>query len=446
MKVLLVGNSAREHAMGEALARDAELYCVMTAKNPGLMDLSAGRAIGDILDPEYVLKWAKKWGVDFCVVGPEAPLGAGVTDVLEENGIPCASPSKAAAQIELDKSFCRELMEKYECSGRIVYKVFDNAADASEFIDVFGKPVAIKPLGLTGGKGVKIVADVPGQLKDLDAAKKYAKKVLKDGIGGAKVIVEEKLEGEEFTIQAFVDGSYVAPTPAVQDHKFANDGDKGSFTGGMGSYSNIGNLLPFMQPEDYDTAVGIMREVVGALKREGHPYKGVMYGQFMLTPEGPKVVEINARFGDPEAMNTLGVLKTSYREICEAINEGELANLPIEFAETATVCKYIVPKGYPGRPVKGKRVRIEGKPKSKVYYASVDKKKNGLFMSSSRALAFVGTGGTIEEAEKMARHDLALVKGPVHYRKDIGTQKLIEKRITHMDELRLRHDKLPLEL
>ncbi|MCK4327148.1 MAG: phosphoribosylamine--glycine ligase [Candidatus Diapherotrites archaeon] len=437
MKVLLVGNGAREHVMGEALAKTAEVYCVMGANNPGLVALAAGHATGKTTNPEFVLKKAKEWGVDYCVVGPEAPLGEGVTDVLEENGILCASPSKAAAQIELDKSFCRELMEKHACRGRAVYKVFDNGDDAAEFIEVYDKPVAVKPLGLTGGKGVKVVADVPGQLKTLEAAKKYAKKVIEDGIGGgARVIIEEKLEGEEFTIQAFVDGEYVVPTPAVQDHKFAYDGDKGPFTGGMGSYSNAGMLLPFMKQEDYDQAVDVLRDVVAALKAENTPYKGVMYGQFMLTGEGPKVVEINARFGDPEAMNVLPVLKTPYCEVCEAINEGELVSIPLEFEPKATVCKYIVPKGYPQKPESGKKVRITGKPKSRMYYASVDKKKDGIHMSSSRALAFVGIGDTIEEAEAVAAKDLSLVKGRVQYRKDIGTPELIQKRIRHMNELR----------
>ena len=437
MKVLLVGNGAREHVMGEALAKTVDVYCVMGAKNPGLAAIAKESVIGKITDPEFVLRKAKEWGVDYCVVGPEAPLGEGVTDVLEGEGILCASPSRAASQIELDKSFCRELMDKHECGGRVVYKVFDNAKDAAEFIDVYGKPVVIKPLGLTGGKGVKIMADQPGQLKSAAAAKKYAKQVIEDSIGGhGRVVVEEKLEGEEFTIQAFVDGEYVAPTPAVQDHKFAYDGDKGPFTGGMGSYSNAGKLLPFMRPEDYDEAVEILRDIVSALAQEGIKYKGVMYGQFMLTVDGPKVVEINARFGDPEAMNTFTVLKTPYSDVCEAINEGELENLPIEFEEKATVCKYVVPKGYPTKPEKGKKVKVEGKPKSRMYYASVDSKRDGLHMSGSRALAFVAIGDTIEEAEAVAAQDLSLVKGRVQYRTDIGTPELIEKRIRHMDELR----------
>ena len=440
MKVLLVGNGAREHAMGEALAKSAELYCAMGANNPGLSSLSERHATGKITDPDFVLEKAKGWEVDYCVVGPEAVLAAGVTDALEADGIPCASPSRDAAQIELDKAYCRELMERHKCRGRTVYRVFGNGDAAAEFIRVYGRPVAVKPIGITGGKGVKVVADLPGQLKDLEAAKEYAKKIIGEGIGGeTRVIVEEKLEGEEFTIQAFVDGEYVAPTPAVQDHKFAHDGDTGSFTGGMGSYSNSGKLLPFMREEDYETAVGVLQDIVAALKAENRPYKGVMYGQFMLTAQGPKVVEINARFGDPEAMNTLPVMKTPYAMVCEAINEGELANIPLEFEPKATVCKYVVPKGYPGRPVKGKKVELSGKPKSRLYYASVDRKKDGLHMSTSRALAFVGVGDTIEEAEKLAAADLALVKGPVQYRKDIGTAQLIEKRIRHMDKIREAH-------
>lgn len=437
MKILLVGNGAREHAMGEALAKSGELYVVMNARNPGLIKLSTGHATGDIMDGDLILKKAKGWGVDLCVVGPEAPLGEGVADILNENGVPCASPSRAAAQIELDKKFARDLMQRYDCRGRAMHKVFNDSAEAAEFMDAYGKPVVIKPIGLTGGKGVKIVADLPGQLKDLGAAKKYAKEVIDKSIGGcSEVIIEEKLVGEEFTLQAFVDGSFVAPMPAVQDHKFAYDGDKGPFTGGMGSYSAAGPLLPFMEKQDYDAAVDVMCDIVTALNKDGSPYKGVMYGQFMLTTEGPKVVEINARFGDPEAMNVLPILKTDYVEICEAINEGELESLPIEFEPKATVCKYIVPKGYPDKPEKGKKISIEGKPQSRLYYASIDEKKGELHMSASRALAFVGIGETIDEAEKRASHDIKSVKGAVHYRKDIGTAKLVQQRVDHMRELR----------
>ncbi len=436
MRVLLVGNGAREHAMGEALAKGSKVYAVMKARNPGIMGLATGYAVGNILDPELVLKKAREWDVDCCVVGPEAPLGTGVTDRLEEEGIPCASPQKAAARIELDKSYCRSLMKKHGCRGQVAYEKFDDAAKAAEFIDVYGKPVAVKPLGLTGGKGVKVMSGLPGQLKDAEEAKAYAKEVIESGIGGAnEVVIEEKLEGEEFTIQAFVDDESVIGMPAVQDHKFAYDGDKGPFTGGMGSYST-GKLLPFMGEGDYNAAIAILEDIVAALKKEGTPYKGAIYGQFMLTAGGPKVVEINARFGDPEAMNVLPILKTSYSEICAAINEGELKSMDIAFEPSSTVCKYVVPKGYPTKPESGKKISIVGKPKSRLYYASVDKRKGRLYTSSSRALAFVGIGKTIGEAEAIAAESLSLVKGPVSYRKDIGTRELIEKRIRHMEEVR----------
>jgi len=171
MKVLLVGNGAREHAMGEALAKDVKLYVAMKAKNPGLVGLAKQYAIGDILDAPLILEKARGWGVDYCVIGPEAPLGAGLSDLLEKEGIPCASPSKAAAQVELDKSYCRELMKKHNCRGRVAFEKFDDAKNAAEFIDVYGKPVVVKTLGLNGGKGVKMMADLPGQVRDASAAK-----------------------------------------------------------------------------------------------------------------------------------------------------------------------------------------------------------------------------------------------------------------------------------
>ncbi|MCD6557691.1 MAG: phosphoribosylamine--glycine ligase [Candidatus Aenigmarchaeota archaeon] len=442
MKILLIGNGAREHVIFETLARSKykpRLYAVVGARNPGILELSEDFTVGKVTDADLILSFSKKKNIDLVVIGPEAPLEAGVTDALEDIGIPCVGPSKSAARLETDKSFVKNLMEKYKTSGRIVSKVFDDADELCSFIDSFGKPVVIKPLGLTGGKGVKIVdPKLDGQLKSNEEAKKYGKEIIEKGISGFnKALVEERLEGEEFTLQAFTDGSVVKPMPLVQDHKFAYEGDNGPFTGGMGSYSDSNHLLPFMTAEDRDAAIKVIEEVVAAMRKEGITYKGIIYGGFMLTKEGPKILEFNARFGDPEAMNVLPLLETDFVDVCQAIVNKKLSDIDIIFSNMATVCKYAVPKGYPENPVTNQKIAIKNLPKdARLYYASVDKRQDGLYMTRSRAIACVGVGKTLEEAEKIAQAALTSIDGPIHYRSDIGTRALIQKRVEHMKELR----------
>ena len=212
--------------------------------------------------------------------------------------------------------------------GSIVYRVFDNVEDAGDFIDEFGQDVVVKPIGLTGGKGVKIVGE---HLEDGEEAKKYVKEIINNKISGhARVVIEERLIGEEFTVQAFVDGESIVPMPAAQDHPHAYEGDQGPITGGMGSYSDRDGLLPFLDKKSYEESVKIMEDTINAVKNEVGPYKGILYGQFMLCKDGPKLVEYNARFGDPEAMNVLPLLKTDFVDICQGIVDGNLKKAEFE--------------------------------------------------------------------------------------------------------------------
>ena len=218
MKVLVVGTGAREHAIADALKDDVELYCYMGKVNPGISKI-AEFAQGDEGEIEKVAKFAVDNNIDIAFIGPEAPLGKGIVDELEKNGISCVGPSQSAARIETDKSFMRKLFEDYNIEGSLVYKVFDNYEDVSAFLDDFDRDVVVKPVGLTGGKGVKIVGD---HLKDNQEAKEYSKEVIDNAMGGfTQVIIEERLIGEEFTIQAFCDGTHLAPMPAAQDHPHA---------------------------------------------------------------------------------------------------------------------------------------------------------------------------------------------------------------------------------
>jgi phosphoribosylamine--glycine ligase len=434
MKILVVGTGAREHAICNAV-ENAELYSIMSNKNPGISRISKFQ-ISSEKDLEGVKKYALDNSIDIAIIGPEAPLEMGIVDVLQEAGIGCVGPTKEAARIETDKAFMRDLFETHNIDGSIVYKVFDNVKDSNDFIDEFNRDVVVKPVGLTGGKGVKIVGE---HLEDGEAAKNYVKEIIDNKISGyAQVVIEERLIGEEFTVQAFVDGDKIVPMPAAQDHPHAYEGDLGPITGGMGSYSDSNGLLPFLDKKNYEKSVKIMQDTIKAVKNEVGPYMGILYGQFMLCKDGPKLVEYNARFGDPEAMNVLPLLKTDFVDLCQGIVDGNLKKA--NFENKATVCKYIVPKGYPetGKPgkileVNEARINEEG---ALVYYAAVNQKDDKVYTSASRSLGLVGIGDTIAEAEEICEKVTGYVKGDVYHRKDVGTSKLIQKRIEHMETIR----------
>jgi len=436
----LVGNGAREHAIAEAICKSkADLYAFMSAKNPGIARLSRDYMIGDTCDPKAVAKYAKDSKINLAVIGPENPLEVGVVDALENAGIDCAGPSAIAAQIETNKSFARNLMKEHRIRGCPVFKVFDNPKEIDDFIDDLSVDVAVKPAGLTGGKGVKIMGE---HLKDKEEAKAYAKEILEKKIGTInEVVIEEKLLGEEFTLQAFVSPDELLGMPMVQDHKRAYEGDKGPNTGGMGSYSDRNYVLPFLTQEDYQFGLSIMRDTVKALKDEtGEIYKGFLYGQFIVTQNGPKLIEFNARLGDPEAMNTLPIMEGDFVEVLKAMAHGGLEKADVKFQEKATVCKYLVPKGYPAKPTKGEEIEVNEnaieKSGARIYYASVDEKNGKILTSSSRAIAITGIANTIEKAERIAEEATQYVSGPLEHREDIGTNELIQKRFDRMKEIR----------
>jgi len=435
MNVLVVGTGAREHIICESLKDDIELFSYMSNKNPGIAKIATYKQ-GNEGEIEKVAKYAVENKIEMVVIGPEGPLGKGIVDELEKNGISCVGPNIEAAKIETDKSFMRNLFEDYKIEGSLVFKVFDNYEDIKEFLDDFDKDAVVKPVGLTGGKGVKIVGD---HLKDNDEAKLYAKEVMDTKMGGfPQVIIEERLVGEELTIQAFCDGDNLVPMPVAQDHPCAFEGGHGPITGGMGSYTDSNGILPFLTQDEYEKAVAIMQDTITAIKKEASPYKGILYGQFMLGPDGPRVIEYNARFGDPEVMNVLPLMKDKMIDVCEAIVDGNLKK--VSFENKASVCKYIVPDGYPETKFANQKIIVdEDKINSlgaKVYYAAVNQKDDGIYTTSSRAVGIVGIGDTIAESEAIAEEACSHVSGNLYHRNDVGKDKLIQKRINHMKELR----------
>jgi len=318
------------------------------------------------------------------------------------------------------------MMASHGIAGCPRYRVFRDPGEAASFIREYEGDLAVKPAGLTGGKGVRVM----GEHVDRAGAMAYVR-----SLGGA-VVLEERLIGEEFTLQAFVDGKRLLPAPLVQDHKRAFEGDEGPNTGGMGSYSMPDHLLPFVTEEDYRKALRIMEDVVRALAREGHPYRGILYGQFMDTKDGPRVVEFNARFGDPEAMNVLPLMKGSLAAVVAGIVEGTLSAAKVDFAKAATVCKYVVPEGYPASPRSGEAISVGDAGQARLYYANVEEREGALSTLTSRTLAFVGIAGTLAEAERAAEGAASSVKGRVYHRRDIGTRELLARRVAHMEALR----------
>jgi len=428
MKILVVGGGGREHAIACALSRtgETELFSAMAKPNPGIARLARKVCLCKETDVPRIAAFARENNVTHAVIGPEAPLEAGIVDQLETTGVSCVGPGRAAARIETDKAFCRELMDSHHIEGSPQYRVFSDPDDAAAFIMDHNGDLAIKPVGLTGGKGVRIM----GEQVDVPGAIEYVRQIN----GG--VILEERLIGEEFTLQAFVDGTHLIPMPLVQDHKRAFEGDTGPNTGGMGSYSMPDHMLPFVSWHDYTRALAIMVSVIGAMAQEGFPYKGILYGQFMNTAAGPKVIEFNARFGDPEAMNVLTLLSSDLCDVVTGITDGSLHTVKITFEPVATVCKYIVPEGYPGTPRAGEPFALGKAPDATLYYANVEERNGRLRTLTSRTIAFVGTGATLAEAERVAEQAASGVRGRVRHRRDIGTQALLDRRIAHMKELR----------
>ena len=436
VNVLIIGHGAREHVIAESLVNSgANLWAFMSFKNAGLEDLSQGKLkIHSETDFKEIISYAKKQKIDFAVVGPEAPLVVGIADALEKSGILCVGPKIEAAQIEGSKIFMRNLLNQYKISSNIQSKRFNSLEGVNTYLDQVGdENVVVKPDGLTGGKGVKVYGDHLFSRNDILT---YCKELISKN---SAFLIEEKCEGEEFTLQTFCDGKRVIGSPLVQDHKRAYEDDKGPNTGGMGSYSLEDHLMPFITKSDVDLALNDMKQVVSAIKKETTvEYKGFLYGQFMKTKTGIKLIEYNARLGDPEAMNILPLLKTNFIDICYGIIQGNLKS-NLEFENQATVCKYLAPEGYPISPLKDQLIQID---KTKIkelgaknYYASVYRKEGKIYTTTSRAIGVLGIADSLEEAEKIAEKGVECISGNLFHRKDVGTLKLLQKRINHMESL-----------
>ena len=435
-RILIVGSGAREHAIAVALARSPQqpvLLCFASARNPGMAALCTEYGVGVITSAAHVVSFAQGHGATMAIIGPEAPLAAGVTDALWDAGIRTVGPTQKLARIESSKGFTRNLLADNGIEGNPFFRRFTSLDGVAETIAQWSGKHVIKDDGLAGGKGVKVCGDhLHSDAESLSFCGELH-------ASGHAFVIEEKLEGEEFSLLSFCDGATLRHMPAVQDHKRAYDGDCGPNTGGMGSYTQADGSLPFLRASDIHAARAINEQVAAALAREcGEPYRGVLYGGFMATERGVKLIEYNARFGDPEALNLLTLLETDFVDVCTAITRGTLGSVDVRFSQRASVCKYVVPEGYPDTPRQGDEVLLPAELQTGVslYLSAVDVQDGKLIATGSRTFAAVALGETIAQAEDLCERAVAQSTQHCFHRRDIGTAAALERRVQHMQAVR----------
>ncbi|WP_438431398.1 phosphoribosylamine--glycine ligase [Gorillibacterium sp. sgz500922] len=421
MKVLIVGRGGREHALVWALAQSPRvdaLYCA--PGNGGIAALAECVPIEE-MDFAGIAAFAKKQEIGLVVIGPEDPLAAGIVDYLEAEGLKVFGPSRKAAAIEGSKAFMKELLRKYGIPTA-AYKTFSDYDKALAYLRTRPLPVVLKADGLAAGKGV-IVAHTA------EEAERTLAELLVDKTFGASsetVVIEEFLEGQEMSLLAFVDGSTVRLMVPSQDHKPVFDGDKGPNTGGMGTYSPLPHVDSSIVEEAGRT---IVQPVADAMVAEGRPFRGVLYAGLMLTAEGPKTIEFNARFGDPETQVLLPRLETDLFEILLAVAEGRLAEMDIRWSSSAAVCVVLASPGYPGPYPKGLPITgvEEAEWDALVFHAGTALSPDGesVVTAGGRVLGVVGRGADIAEARDRAYAAAERIRFEgAHYRTDIASKAL----------------------
>lgn len=409
MKVLVVGGGGREHAVVDALSRSpqvSKIYCA--PGNAGIARQAECVPVKDT-DVEGLLSLAREKEIDLTVVGPEAALVAGIVDRFREEGLRIFGPTKAAARIESSKEFAKDLMGRYgiPTAG---YRAFDDYRKASEYVRSRPLPAVLKYDGLAAGKGVVIART----MEEADAALRDM--LLDDKFGKGRVVVEDFLTGPEFSFMCFVSGRKVLPMVLAQDHKRAFDGDEGPNTGGMGAYSP----LPFITPEDEAFALEkVMQRTADALCDEGCPFTGVLYGGLMKTPQGIRVIEFNARFGDPETEVVLPRLKSDIIDIFCAVAEGR--DTQLEWHDFAALGIVLASKGYPGDYEKGHEIKGLDRVEGAVYHMGTRADGGRILTNGGRVLFVVGKGRDLAEARRNALADVARIDcDNLFHRTDIG--------------------------
>ena len=413
MKLMVVGGGGREHAIIKKLKENPAVEVIYAL--PGNGGIAADAVCVDIgaKDIEGIVAFAKEKGIDFAVVAPDDPLVLGAVDALEAEGISCFGPRKNAAILEGSKVFAKNLMKKYGIPTA-AYEIFDDMTTALAYLDTAPLPAVIKADGLALGKGV-IIAETR------EAAKSAVRAMMADkifGESGARVVIEEYLTGPEVSLLSFTDGETLVPMISSMDHKRAGDGDTGPNTGGMGTIAPNPYYTPEMAALCMET---IFLPTIHAMKAEGRPFRGCLYFGLMRTPEGMKVVEYNSRFGDPETQVVLPMLKTDLMDIFEAVTDGRLADIKIEWEKGACVCVVLASGGYPEHYEKGKEITIGDVGDCQVVHAGTAVKDGKLVTNGGRVLGVVAKGGDVEEARKKAYAAAKNISWEgMYFRGDIG--------------------------
>ena len=411
MNVLVIGSGGREHAIVEALSRSPQQPKIYAAPgNAGIAQLAECVAIKDT-EVEKLVEFAKGHDIELTVVGPEAALAVGVVDRFREEGFAIFGPTKAAAEIEASKDFAKRLMVKYDVPTA-GYATFSDFEEAMAYVRKGTLPTVLKYDGLAAGKGVVIATtmeEAEATLRDM---------LLDTKFGEGRVVIEEFLTGEEFSLMCFVAGNKICPMPVAQDHKRAYDNDEGPNTGGMGAYTE----LPFITEEDHAYAMeNIMQRVADAMVAEGTPFTGVLYGGLMKTPQGIKVIEFNARFGDPETEVVLPRLKSDAVEVFKAVANNEQPEA--EWSEGATLGIVLASKGYPGDYAKGFAIRGTERVEAKVYHMGTANKDGELVTAGGRVMIVVASAPTLAEAQANAREEISKIEcDNLFHRTDIGNK------------------------
>ena len=418
MKVLIVGGGGREHAIATAVKKSKRVSEIYAAPgNAGIAEIAECVDI-KVMDFDKIADFAVEKAIDLVIVGPDDPLVGGLVDVLEARGIKAFGPRKNAAILEGSKAFSKDLMKKYNIPTA-AYETFDNADEAIKYLESADMPIVLKADGLALGKGVLIC-------NNLEEAKAGVKEIMLDkkfGTAGNKLVIEEFMTGREVSVLSFVDGTTIKTMSSAQDHKRAKDNDEGLNTGGMGNFSPS----PFYTDEvDKFCKENIYQRTVDAMKAEGREFKGVIFFGLMLTPKGPRVLEFNARFGDPEAQVVLTRMESDIIDVCEACINGTLKDVNLKFADNAAVCVVLASDGYPLSYEKGFEItgldNFKGKDDYFCFHAGTKFNEAGKVVTNGgRVLGVTATGATLKEARAKAYEATNWVSFANKYmRSDIG--------------------------
>ncbi|HHW91592.1 MAG TPA: phosphoribosylamine--glycine ligase [Firmicutes bacterium] len=421
MKVMVVGGGGREHALVWKLSTSPRVKKIFCAPgNAGTAKLAENVPI-KAEDIEALAAFAQGERIDLTVVGPEAPLVAGIVDVFRQRGLAVFGPTAAAAALEGSKVFAKELMDRYGIPTA-KFAVFEDYKRAQAYIQQVGVPIVVKAEGLAAGKGVVVARDEETALEavyEIMEGQIY-------GAAGRRVVIEECLEGEEVTLLAFTDGENILPLVASQDHKQVYDEDRGPNTGGMGCYSPVPAFTPALQEEVYNT---ILIPTVRSMQDLGRPFTGVLYAGLMLTGDGPRVLEFNARFGDPETQVILPRLENDLVDVLEACLLGGLSGLSLRWREEAAVCVIMASGGYPGPYQKGFPIRglemVETEEDVLVFHAGTESQGGEVVTAGGRVLGVTGLGKGIAEARTRVYQAVEKISfSGAHFRRDIGVKAL----------------------